>query len=90
MSAIQLSDVIAVQALYKFSLNFIFHSSGDFKLFFFFQIIGAIFFMLNHYTLAQTNFLMNCKQKIYCRLSLFASSKINFTIESNRYFKLSV
>lgn len=44
MSAIQLSDVIAVQALYKFSLNFIFHSSGDFKLFFFFSDNRCNFF----------------------------------------------
>lgn len=48
MSAIQLSDVIAVQALCKLSLNFIFHSSGDFNRKYFLENV-CYFFALNHY-----------------------------------------
>lgn len=87
--AIQLSD-IAVQALYKLSLNLIFHSSEEFILKHFLENV-SYFFMLNHIIFG-TNwiFWMNCKQKIHCRMSLFASSKMIFTVESNIYFKLSM
>lgn len=44
--AIQLSD-IAVQALYKLSLNLIFHSSEEFILKHFLENV-SYFFMLNH------------------------------------------
>jgi len=86
MSAIQLSHVIAVQALY---LNFIFHSSGDFSLK---QFLDCVLFfpVKSLYLWHKLNFLINCKQKIHGRISLFASSKMNFTVESNIYFRLSL
>lgn len=50
-----LSDVIAVQALYKLSLNFIFHSSGDFNLKRFLENC-VLFFRVKSLSLAQIEF----------------------------------
>lgn len=81
-SAVQLSDVIAVQVLYKLSLKFIVHLSGDFNHKHFLGNVCSVF-MLNHYLRHKLNFLMHSEQKnIACRMSLFASSQINFRSES--------